>query len=265
MIIRKLLNHREYLDAETLQRVVWGFADREIIPLNELVVAQKNGGLVFGAFEGKKMIGFCFGVPAIRDGKVFHYSRMLGVLPEYQGKNIGFKMKLFQRRFVLAQGLAEIRWTFDPLQARNSYLNLEKLGVTVSEYLVNFYGDSSSRFNRGIETDRFVPIWEIRSTRVRGRLINGPPDHNLIQYAPLILTKTNADGLLEPGKSWPLKSRKVSVEIPSDIDNIKSLSLSLAIKWRSRTRMIFTELFRKRYRLTGFTWGTRSGFYLVER
>src|SRR5207247_4151247 len=78
MEIRKLSMPKEYLEAEDMQRTVWHFPDREIVPLNELVVMQKHGGHVFGAFDGEKMIAFCFGCPAFRDGKVYHYSRMLG-------------------------------------------------------------------------------------------------------------------------------------------------------------------------------------------
>src|SRR6185503_2227240 len=119
MEIRKLATPDEYLEAENVQKVVWHFPDREIIPLNELVVMQKNGGHVFGAFDGKTMTSFCFGVPGYKEGKVFHYSRMLGVMPGYQDSGIGYTMKLKQREYVLKQGIDLVVWTFDPLQSRN--------------------------------------------------------------------------------------------------------------------------------------------------
>lgn len=265
MKIRKLETHKEYLAAEDLQRKVFGFADREVIPLNELVVAQKNGGIVFGTFEGQKLIGFCFGVPALRDGQFFHYSRMLGILQEYQGKNIGFKMKLFQRRFVISQGLSLIRWTFDPLQSKNAYLNIEKLGVLIDEYIINLYAQSTSKFNKGLETDRFIPKWFIKSPRVVSRLINGPVKHKLEEYVPSFLTRVNSDGFPEPGKSISARSRKVSVEIPVSIDELKSSSLSLATTWRTRTRLGFLNFFKKGFRVDGFAWGDKTAFYLLQK
>src|SRR5262245_12143407 len=173
--IRPLHSHDDYLAAEQLQRDVWHFPDREVIPLNELVVAQKHGGYVFGAFEKSKMVAFCFGVPGFRAGKTYHYSRMLGVRPGIQDRGLGYKMKLLQRKFVLEQGLDLVRWTFDPLQSRNAHLNVTKLGVVIREYLVNVYGESGSRFNRGLETDRFVTEWHIRSRRVVDRLKGRTP------------------------------------------------------------------------------------------
>src|SRR5215831_18032986 len=147
MRIRPLSSHADYLAAEDLQRAVWHFPDREIIPLNELVVMQRNGGYVFGAFKGRSMAAFCFGVPGFRDGRPYHYSRMLGVRPGVQDRGIGVRMKREQRRHVLAQGLDLVKWTFDPLQSRNAFLNVVRLGAVVREYHVNLYGESGSRFN----------------------------------------------------------------------------------------------------------------------
>src|SRR5438094_3230336 len=170
MEIRKLATPEEYLEAENVQKVVWHFPDREIIPLNELVVMQKNGGHVFGAFDGKKMTSFCFGVPAYKEGTTYHYSRMLGVMPGFQDSGIGYTMKLKQRDYVLQQGIDLVVWTFDPLQSRNAYLNIEKLGCVIREYSVNIYPGSGSQFNAGMESDRFSPEWWIASRRVKDRI-----------------------------------------------------------------------------------------------
>lgn len=275
----KLLEtHEEYLQAEQLQHTVWGFTDREIVPFNELVVAQKNGGFVFGAFDGQnRLVGFCFGVPGYRDGQVYHYSRMLGVLPEYQGKGVGFELKLMQRRLVQQQGLKLIRWTFDPLHSRNAFFNLEKLGVIVREYGINLYGTASSeRFNEGLETDRFVPEWWINSRRVEEKLAarsRGIPIEHVIAggpWEPSIETKFNSDGLLEPETTrLHHQSRLVGVEIPDNIGDIKSQSLELAQKWRFETRKVFTALFDRGYTVTGFSSGLvgkkRRCAYLLEK
>jgi len=257
VIIRRLKTHREYLDAEDIQRIVWHFPEREVIPLNELVVAQKNGGHVLGAFENGRMVAFCFGVPGFRDGRVYHYSRMLGVLPGRQDAGIGRKLKLTQRRLVREQGLDLVKWTFDPLQSRNAYLNIEKLGCVIREYVVNIYGRSGSRFNRGLDTDRFVVEWWIASKRVADRL------------AGRAKSPTLDDGLALPPATARPRERRVTIEIPSDIDAVKKAGVRRAQAWRFRTRALFLACFRRGYVAHGFATGLdgreRRSLYLLEK
>lgn len=261
MIVRALRTQEEYLAAEGLQRTVWHFPDREVIPLNELIVAQKHGGYVFGAFNRGRMVAFCFGVPAFRAGKVYHYSRMLGVLPAYQDTGLGRRMKLEQRRFVLKQGLDLIRWTFDPLQSRNAFFNLEKLGVLIREYEVNIYGSSGSRFNRGLETDRFVTEWWIRSRRVAHRISGKPSRHTLSKYAVLLGAENGIP------KRWPVppKGLPVAVENPWDINRLKEENLLLAKRWRREQRIALLLTFRRGYSVTGYITKGHRCFYLLER
>lgn len=270
MEIRRLATPGEYMEAERVQAAVWHFPDREIVPLNELVVLQKHGGHVFGAFEHGRMTAFCFGCPAYRDGKTYHYSRMLGVMPGSQDSGIGHRMKLKQREFVLEQCLDLIVWTFDPLQSRNAYLNIEKLGCVIGEYSVNLYPESGSRFNRGLESDRFTPEWWIASRRVRDRLAGRQPRYDLDDYAVALEARTNDAGWREPaGLRAKLREKRVCVEIPDDIDALKKDDLRLAQRWRSRTREAFLGLFKRGYVVMGFAseleLGQRRRFYLLEK
>ena len=270
MEIRKLETPEEYLEAENVQRTVWHFPDREIVPLNELVVLQKHGGHVFGAFDGGKMVAFCFGSPAYGEGKAYHYSRMLGVMPGCQDGGIGFTMKLKQREYVLKQGLDLVVWTFDPLQSRNAYLNIEKLGCVIRKYAVNLYPESGSQFNAGMESDRFTPEWWIKSRRVADRIKGRRAAHDLESFAPALGTTVNAAGLLEPGELRPrLRDRKISIEIPDDIDALKKKDLQLAQRWRHATRDLFLACFKRGYTVMGFAskaeLGRRRSYYLLEK
>ncbi|HXX92619.1 MAG TPA: hypothetical protein VEN81_03240 [Planctomycetota bacterium] len=270
MQIRKLSTPQEYLEAERVQRTVWHFPDREIVPLNELVVLQKHGGHVFGAFEGGRMVAFCFGCPGYREGKVYHYSRMLGVMPGFQDTGIGFKMKLRQRDYVLKQGLDLVVWTFDPLQSRNAYLNIEKLGCVIREYSENLYPESGSRFNRGMESDRFTPEWWIASGRVRSRLRGERPGHEVDRYATALETRDHPKGGREPlGVRPRLKDPRIRIEIPDDIDAIKRKNLPLAQLWRLRSREAFEAYLDRGYVIMGFVsrpeGGRRRSYYLLER
>jgi len=269
LIIRKLRTHAEYLAAEDIQRAVWNFPEREVIPLNELVVAQRIGGHVLGAFDRGRLVAFCFGIPGFAAGKVYHYSRMTGVIPPYQNSGLGYRLKLAQRRFVLAQGLDLVRWTFDPLQSRNARFNIEKLGCVIDEYLVNVYGQSGSRFNQGLETDRFVPRWWIRSKRVadrlEGRSKSVPIEEGFAEF-PAVIETTFQGNTARPGRVRAVpRGARASVEIPSDIDAMKRRDLGLAQGWRRATRAAFRALFRRGFAVTGFTTGGGRSLYLLER
>ncbi len=270
MRIRRLRTPAEYLEAERVQRAVWHFPDREIIPLNEFVVLQAHGGHVLGAFDRGRMVGFCFGGPAFRDGKTYHYSRMLGALPAYQDSGLGTRLKLAQRDCVLAQGLDLIVWTFDPLRSRNAHFNLEKLGAVAREYKVNLYPRSGNRFNRGLESDRMTAEWWIAGRRVRDRLAGRRPARDPGAYPPAFETRATSSGWREPrsARGRP-RGGRLSVEIPEDIDALKRDDLRLGRLWRRRTREAFLEAFRAGYMATGFLslpeGRGRRGFYLLEK
>jgi len=270
MEIRKLVTPKDYLEAEEVQKTVWGFPDREIVSLNELVVLQKSGGHVFGAFENGKMVAFCFGSPAYVDGKTWHYSRMLGVVPGHQDSGIGYTLKLKQRDYVLEQGLDLVAWTYDPLQSRNAYLNIEKLGCVVSKYVVNLYPASNTVFNGGMENDRFMPEWWIASKRVKDRIGGKRVPYDLEHYSPAVETRVNDGGWREAVKvELGRRHRRVSVEIPDEIDALRKEDLPLAQRWREATREAFVSLFKKGYVIHGFTAvpeiGRRRSFYLLEK
>jgi len=119
--IEKLTTAQQFHRCEELQGRVWGLSDTDIVPLHLLLTAQKSGGLVLGAFDEEgKMIGFLFGFLGARDAaarQLKHCSHMLGVLEEWQGQGVGYRLKLAQREHALAQGLELVTWTYDPLKA----------------------------------------------------------------------------------------------------------------------------------------------------
>ncbi len=160
-----------------LQKEVWGFTDIELVPLRLFVVAEKIGGQVIGAFDGSEMVGFAMAIPGIRDGHAYLHSHMLAVRPEYRNNGLGRAIKMFQRDDALAYGIDLIEWTFDPLEIKNAYLNLEKLGAIARRYNVNQYGITTSPLQGGLPTDRLVAEWWLNSERVRTTLETGthPP------------------------------------------------------------------------------------------
>ena len=156
-----------------LQKEVWNFTDSELIPLRMFVVADKVGGQVMGAFDGATMIGFALSVPGTRTGHIYLHSHMLAVRKEFRNAGLGRRMKLMQREDALARGIELIEWTFDPLEIKNAYLNIEKLGAIARRYNINQYGITSSPLQGGLPSDRLIAEWWLKSKRVETLLATG--------------------------------------------------------------------------------------------
>ena len=141
------------------------------------VVADKVGGQVMGAFDGDVMVGFALSVPGTRTGHVYLHSHMLAVRKDHRNGGLGRRLKLMQREDALARGIELIEWTFDPLEIKNAYLNIEKLGAIARRYNINQYGITSSPLQGGLPSDRLIAEWWLKSKRVETLLATGknPP------------------------------------------------------------------------------------------
>jgi predicted GNAT superfamily acetyltransferase len=164
-----------------LQGEVWGYGDRDVIPRRVFIVAQNIGGQVIGAFSCGSLVGFAMAIPGISQGQPYLHSHMLAVNPEYRNRGIGRRLKLFQRDEALSRGIRRMEWTFDPLEIKNSFLNLTKLGAVVRRYAANFYGVSSSRLHGQVPTDRLYAEWWLDSDRVRRALDGHPVSVSLVE------------------------------------------------------------------------------------
>ena len=127
--IREIKENSELRAVEDLQKEIWGCSDREILPRLALIPLLEIGGVLLGAFAGNDLIGFVLGFPGRENSHPILHSDMLAVKRSYRSHGLGYKLKLAQREWALAQGVDRISWTFDPLQAPNAHLNIAKLGV----------------------------------------------------------------------------------------------------------------------------------------
>ena len=176
LTVRALTTQPEFEDAVRLQKEIWGFKDIELLPMRLFIVATKVGGQAFGAYDGNRMVGFCLAIPGLKaGGKSYLHSHMLGVIPEYRDKGVGRRLKLKQREDAIERGIQLVEWTFDPLEIKNAYLNIERLGAIVRRYVRNQYGMTTSHLHGGLPTDRCVAEWWISSPRVQALLNGGPP------------------------------------------------------------------------------------------
>ena len=182
MIVVRSCKGQEELEAcVQLQVATWGYDPSDVIPRKAFLVWQKVGGQVLGAFDTEiagsapdgdpnSLVGFLAALPGIKPGKgapqPYLHSHMLAVKDAYRNQGLGARMKLAQRDEALARGIRLIEWTFDPLEIKNAFLNINKLGAIARTYLTDFYGVSSSRLQGGLPTDRLIAEWQIDSPRV---------------------------------------------------------------------------------------------------
>lgn len=166
MTIRPLIELSELAKCVELQREAWGAADIDVIPVRMLVTQNRIGGMVLGAFDNERLVGFLNAMPGIRDGIPYWYSQMLAVAKAYWNSGVGSQLKLAQRDVARQRGIRLIEWTFDPLESKNAYLNIAKLGVIIRRYYVNLYGVTTSQLQQGLDSDRVIAEWWIDEPRV---------------------------------------------------------------------------------------------------
>jgi predicted GNAT superfamily acetyltransferase len=179
LALRNCTALEEFRACVALQQEVWGFSDSELVPLRIFSLAPKIGGQVVGAWDGDCLVGFAMAIPGSRNGHPYLHSHMVAVKESYRNAGLGRKIKLFQREDAIAQGYELMEWTFDPLEIKNAYFNIERLGAIARRYNVNQYGITNSPLQGFLPTDRLVAEWWMTSRRVQTLLSTGhhPPIH----------------------------------------------------------------------------------------
>jgi predicted GNAT superfamily acetyltransferase len=174
IVIEDLVAEEQFREAVHVQETIWRFSDLDLLPVRFFVVASRIGGQVFGAYDAGRMVAFCLAIPGLKpNGRPYLHSHMLGVLPDYRNSGLGRRLKLHQKEDALARGLDLIEWTFDPLEIKNAYFNIGRLGAIVRRYVRNQYGITSSPLAGGLPTDRCIAEWWIRAQPSPGAVMEG--------------------------------------------------------------------------------------------
>jgi len=258
---------------EWLQMEIWGRS--EAIPYHVLIAFQKMGGAVFTAIdESGRPIGMLCGYISVRDGEVYYYLHLCGVIPDKRAEGIATALKMRLREYLLERGVRIARWLLDPLQIPEARLSIRKLGAIGRSYSPNFYGNMRDPYNRGLESDRLEVEWRLDSKRVLDRISGAdqePCPKELLEEGAESLITVVREGGLEKILNYRLnfKSEKVLVEIPENIDYVKRASISTAVEWREITRRIFENGLAQGYLITDLIrerdeHGTKY-YYLLER
>jgi len=225
-----------------LQIETWGYDESDVVPRKAFLVAQKIGGQVIGAFDteiagggpeggAESLVAFAFSLPGVKTSDdepwAYLHSHMLAAKEGYRNKGLGAKLKWEQRREALSRGIRLMEWTFDPLEIKNAFLNIRRLGAIVREYRVNFYGLSSSRLQGGLPTDRLLAEWRLDSSRVNNIIEGRTATKNTIE-----------DRILVPASIYEWKASEAGRE------------RALAVQMENRRK--FLEAFSKGLAVVGF-------------
>ena len=194
----------------------------EITP-NLLQAMVHSGAYLSGAFIDGNCVGAAFAFPATTGGLHLH-SHMTAVLDKFRDKGIGYALKVDQYKWAKQNNYKEITWTFDPLVARNAKLNLLKLGVDISAYYPNFYGDMPDELNAGDESDRVMASLKVVGDLPTPRTAISTPDNS-----------------------------SVLIAIPSDIVAIRNKDLAENLKWRRSVREEFVGVLARGGKVIGFS------------
>jgi predicted GNAT superfamily acetyltransferase len=236
--LRPLTESREFQEAVQLQKRIWGFDDIELLPARLFVVALKVGGQAFGAYAGGRMVGFVLSIPGLKPGGgSYLHSHMLGVLPDYRNQGVGRMLKLKQRDDALDRGIQLIEWTFDPLELKNAFFNMERLGAIVRRYVENQYGTTTSPLHGGLPTDRCVAEWW--------------------------LACPHAEAVLRG--ELPARAIAERIEVPADVDIIRREEPRRAREIQKELGERLTGCFGRGLAVIGFERSAGAGTYLLGR
>jgi len=245
-IVRECTTIEEFDKCIDLQREAFGLPDLEISPRRHLIVSRQAGGWTLGAFVGERMVGFVHHLAAVRaDNEIFGYSHMMAVAKDYQNKGVGARLKWAQRDKALSEGRRYIKWTWDPMQARNAHFNLNRLGVIVDTFADNFYGTDynadptqAAAALPGLQSDRLFGNWYLDSPRVNA-LAKGVSN-----------IEAKSTGAIAIPAEW-------SKLIRDDVDTARSV--------QQRVRSEFKQAFNEGFVCAGFERGTEWSKYLLFR
>jgi predicted GNAT superfamily acetyltransferase len=227
-----------------------------------LHVAETSGG---------RTAGFAYAFPALRGGTPHLHSDMLAVLPEYQQRGVGLRLKWAQREDSLSRGLALITWTFDPMQARNANLNLRRLGATATEFLENFYGVTTASLHHGLPTDRLLVRWDLAAPRVQELTAQGEPPRTVT--APPVPrineVKWQAGWPVSSEPRLDLEAPELLLEIAPEWDILCRAAPRVADAWQTKVRQALQSYMARGYVAADFAptqeGGRRRPLYVLRR
>jgi predicted GNAT superfamily acetyltransferase len=253
--IRECTTIEEFDACVGLQREVFGLPDLEITPRRHLIVSRSAGGWCLGAFVRERLVGFVHTVAAVRGKEMSAYSHMMAVAAQYQNRGVGARLKWAQRERAIGEGWQFIKWTFEPMRARNAHFNINRLGVSIREYAENYYGtdyhtspdEQAKRYS--LDSDRLIAGWRLRSPRVEALAHGRTAEQNDARMTAAAAPATAA----------------ATIEIPPDWNTLLREDPQTARRELLRVRQEFQTAFAQQLVCTGFERDAARPRYLLYR
>jgi predicted GNAT superfamily acetyltransferase len=272
--IRSLIYKNEIEPIEGLQEEIWGYGSSpgspSPYPARCLFEFAESGGVVAGAYStdsDSEMIGFSaswLGREPKDEQRPYLHSQLVGVKEKFRDCGVGLLLKLHQRVFAIGAGLPLIKWTFDPLQSRNAYFNLRKLGGIVRRFIPDYYGNLGGKMNHDFPTDRFWVEWHVNSARVANRL---EQQHSVFspRNFPVVNTVADDNGWRQiVSIDLTHSDSHLLIEIPPNISEMRLKAPELASKWQRDTCQIF-ESYLQTYIIIDCVREEERSFYVLSR
>ncbi|RKN81939.1 GNAT family N-acetyltransferase [Paenibacillus ginsengarvi] len=264
------------LETVELQKRVWS-AD-SVTSMHQMMAATHHGGVVIAAFDADQVVGFVYGFPAYDGVKPYLFSHMMAIDPDYRDAGLGSSLKIRQREWAIGNGYDKIAWTYDPLETRNGYLNLNKLGGAVRTYYLNYYGHMNDVLNASLPTDRFLLEWELQSAKCKdasqGIAIDSSAwaaaphwcEWEMESAFPRPRPRMQAESQQHSPKPQELTESTYLVPVPKAIRELKLERMELALEWRLLLRSSMMQAFSSGYRAVGL-WRTEQPvhYYVITK
>lgn len=253
--IRILKTVEEIEKINMVEKEVWNLPP---LPIHQTITVAKNGGIILGAFLKDRLIGYLYSFPGFRE-KAYLCSHMLAILPPYQQQGIGEKMKRKQRELAKQLGYEMITWTFDPLESKNAYFNLHKLGAIGVNYEENYYGYLNDNINKGLPTDRMIIEWNVNEEKEKRKI-------DMNENNVLLTRDESGNPFIHDHFELLPSQRYFFVAIPKNFQEIKKEDRKLAQSWRFATRKVFQKLCSSGFvAIDLVSYDEHSSFYLFSK
>jgi chorismate synthase len=243
--VRPITERAECQACVALQEEIWG--DDDSVPASVLQVVSHVGGIVAGAFAADgELMGFVFGLPALVDGTIAHWSHVLGVRESARNAGVGRLLKEYQRAELARRGIDRMYWTYDPLVAKNAHLNLNLLGARVVEYVRDMYGTTTSPLHSGLATDRLIVVCDTGPRPAR----RSQPATRALARCPVLTPEPRPEDVIASIEDV-VRPHTLLLEIPADFQLLAAQAPDRAARWHAATRANFEWALRNGYAVSG--------------
>jgi predicted GNAT superfamily acetyltransferase len=251
----------ELADAAAVWQRVWSPDGEPPVPAEMVRALAHAGNYVSVARAGDRVVGSLLGFFGGNGRVDTLHSHILGVDADMNGRGVGCALKLHQRAWTLAHGIARMTWTYDPLVRRNGHFNLVKLGARGDDYLIDFYGPMPDAINGTEPTDRILLSWvltadgganaaeDVQSWTDRGAVTVLDADES---GAPRHIANAGGDA----------NADIILCATPPDIVEMRRTDPACAHAWRLALREVMVDAMARGLRPVSMA---RGGWYVLAR